>query len=141
VLEAASAGVPDEIALMYDSARSDTLVKLGRGDEALALLLAREAALPDSYNPPHYAARVHRTLGRWEDGIRAVDRALQLSYGPRRAGILGLKVELLLGAGRREEAARTLSEQLDAYRALPDGQKRPDAERRVEAELERLPAR
>jgi hypothetical protein len=100
LLETAAAGVPDEIALMYDFARSDTLVKLGRGQEALDLLRARERALPQNYNPPHHRARVHRALKQWDEGLAAIDRALALAYGPRKAGLYGIKVELLTGAGR-----------------------------------------
>jgi thiol-disulfide isomerase/thioredoxin len=141
VLEAAAQGLPDELALMYDFARSDTLVKLGRGRDALALLRARERALPRNYNPPHQLARVHRALGEWDEGLAAIDRALGLAYGPRKAGLYGVKVELLVGKGDRAAARAALSEQLALYRALPEGQRRPDAEARVEAELARLDGR
>jgi tetratricopeptide (TPR) repeat protein len=135
LLEAAASGVPDDVAVMYDFAQTETLVKLGRGTEAVALLEARERALPDNYNPPHYLARVYRALKRWDEGLAAIDRALRLAYGPRRAGLMTLKVELLRNAGRRDEARRALEEQLRLYRELPEGQKRPDAERRVKDEL------
>jgi hypothetical protein len=140
VLEAAAAGVPDEIALMYDFARSDTLVKLGRGREAIEILKARERALPKNYNPPHHLARVYRALRDWDAGLLAVERALALAYGPRKAGIYGVKVDLLLGKGDRPGALRTLAEQLELYRSLPDGQKRADAEQKVLSEITRLEA-
>jgi tetratricopeptide (TPR) repeat protein len=135
VLESAAAGMPDEVALIYDFARSETLLLLGRGTEAISLLEARERALPQNFNPPHYLARVYRALRRWDAGLAAIDRALALAYGPRRAGLFSVKVDLLRGAGRTEEAQRTLEEQLAVYRALPEGQKRPSAEQKVEAEI------
>jgi thioredoxin-like negative regulator of GroEL len=138
VLEAAARGVPDEIAAMYDFARSDTLVKLGRGSEAISLLEARERALPRNYNPPHQLARVFRALKRWDEGLAAIDRALPLAHGPRKLGLLGVKVDLLLGAGRKAAAIAVLREQLSGYRALPEGQKRPDAEAKVSARLQEL---
>jgi thiol-disulfide isomerase/thioredoxin len=138
VLEAAAQGVPDEVAAMYDFARSDTLVKLGRGNEAITLLQARAQALPRNYNPPHQLARVFRALKRWDEGLAAIDRALPLAYGPRKLGLLGVKVDLLLGAGRKEAALVVLREQLDGYRALPDGQKRPEAEAKVAERLQEL---
>jgi thioredoxin-like negative regulator of GroEL len=138
VLEAAASGVPDEIAAMYDFARSDTLTKLGRGTEAVSLLKARARALPQNYNPPHQLARVFRALKRWDDGLAAIDRALPLAYGPRRLGLLGVKVDLLLGAGRKAEAIAVLREQLGGYRALPDGQKRLEAEAKVSERLQEL---
>ncbi|HEY3496106.1 MAG TPA: thioredoxin family protein [Polyangiaceae bacterium] len=135
VLEAAAAGLPDELASMYDFARSETLVKLGRGALAIELLEARERALPQNYNPPHQLARVYRSLQRWDEGLLAIDRALALAYGPRKAGLYGVKVDLLLGKGRRTEAANTLAEQLAVYQSLPEGQKRPDAEAKVRARI------
>jgi len=129
LLEAAARDMPDEVALIYDAARTDTLVLLGRGEEALALLTAREQALPDSYNPPHYLARVAKQLGRWDLGLAAADRALALAYGPRRATLYTVKVDLLLGAGRPGDAKVVLAEQIAALLALPEGQRRPEAER------------
>jgi thiol-disulfide isomerase/thioredoxin len=140
VLDAAAAGTPDEIAAMYDFARSDTLVKLGRGREALASLQARERALPQNYNPPHQLARVYRALREWDAGLLAIDRALALAYGPRKAGIYTVKVDLLLGKRDREGALRTLREQLELYRSLPEGQKRPDAEQNVLSQIGRVEA-
>lgn len=140
VLEAAARGMPDEVAAIYDFARSDTLVKLGRGEEAIAMLEARGRALPQNYNPPHQLARVFRALKRWDDGLTAIDRALPLAYGPRKLGLLGVKVDLLLGAGKNDAALAVLREQLAGYRALPEGQKRPDAEKAVAERLEGLAA-
>jgi tetratricopeptide (TPR) repeat protein len=136
VLEAAAAGKPDDVALTYDWARTEALIDLKRLDEALALSVARERALPDNYNPPHYQAKVYRAMGRFQDGLRAIERALQLAYGPRKIALLTLKADLLLGAGRNAEAKRVVETQLAEYRALPQGQKQPAAEERVQERLE-----
>lgn len=138
VLEAAARGIPDDVALIYDPARSETLLALDRGDEALALLEAREAALPDNYNPPYYVARVALALGRWELGLAAADRALALAYGPRRANVDALRADLLLGAGRKAEAIAAVKAQIATLAALPEGQKRPEAERSARERLEKL---
>lgn len=138
VLEQAAAGLPDEIALTYDFARVESLLSLGRGDEAISLLEARERALPDDYNPAHYLARALRDLGRHEPGLLAVERSLAKASGPRRAAILGVKVDLLLGVGRKEDARRTLEQQLAAYRALPPGQAQPAREQTVSERLTAL---
>ncbi len=135
VLEAGAAGVPDDVALTYDWARAETLLFLGRGEEALALVVAREQALPDNYNPPHYQARVYKELKRWDQGLAAVDRALAKAYGPRKTGILTLKADLLLGADRKEEARKVVETQLTEYQALPDGQKQPGREAAVSKRL------
>ena len=137
VLEAAAEGLPDQVAMTYDLGRMESLLGLGRGEEAVALLEAREAALPDDYNPPHHLARAYRDLKRFDAGLAAIERALAKAEGPRRAGMLGLKVDLLVGAGRKADARKVLELQLAAYRALPAGQKQPAREAKV---LERLTA-
>jgi tetratricopeptide (TPR) repeat protein len=140
ILEHAAAGKPDEVAAAYDWARTDALLALGRAEDALALASARERALPQNYNPPHYLAKSYKQLGKWPEGLAAIERALALAYGPRRVGLLSLKVELLLGAGRQPEAIAVLRDQLGQYRALPVGQKQPAAEGRVEKRLAELSA-
>lgn len=135
VLESAAAGKPPEVALTHDWARTDALIALGRAEEALALASQRERELPDNYNPPHYRAKSLKALGRWQEGLDALERALSLAYGPRRIGLSTLKVDLLLAANRPSEARAVLSDQLAAYRALPAGQRQPAAEARVEQRL------
>jgi thiol-disulfide isomerase/thioredoxin len=135
ILEKASAGLPDDVALTYDWARAESLLALDRGAEALGFLEAREKALPRDYNPPHYQARVYKALGQWRKGLEAIERAIGRAYGPRRASMLGLKADLLLGAGEREKAHEVLESQLAAYRELPEGQKQPRAEAAVQSRL------
>jgi thiol-disulfide isomerase/thioredoxin len=135
VIAAASNGGAQETQLIYDWARTSSLVYLGRSQEAISLLVERERALPESYNPPHYLARLYRDLGQWQLGLSAVERALGKAYGPRHASLLGLKAELLQGDGRADDARNVLQAQLAEYRALPTGQQQPDAEAAVEARL------
>jgi tetratricopeptide (TPR) repeat protein len=136
VLEAASQGQPPQLALTYDWARAESLLWLGRGEEARSFLEERERALPDDYNPPHSLARLFLALGRWEGGLKAIERALAKAYGPRRASMLGIKVDLLLGAGKGAEALHVLEQQLTAYEALPEGQKQSSREHAVRAKLQ-----
>jgi thioredoxin-like negative regulator of GroEL len=140
VLERAVAKTPPELALTYDWARTDALLQLGRAEEALAIATEREQQLPQNYNPPHYRAKSYKALGRWAEGLAAIERALSLAYGPRKIGLLGLKADLLLGAGQKADALRTLHDQLAQYRALPAGQRQPSAEARVEQRLRELEA-
>lgn len=134
-IAAASAGKPPETQLIYDWERTASLTFLGRTEEAIQLLSERERQLPTSYNPSHYLARLYREAKAWQPGLDAIERALSKAYGPRRAGFLGIKVDLLLGAGREQEASLVLEQQLAAYRALPEGQRSPDAEAAVEKRL------
>lgn len=140
VLERAVAKAPPELAITYDWARTDALLQLGRAEEALAIATERERQLPQNYNPPHYRAKSYKALGRWTEGLAAIDRALSLAYGPRKIGLLSLKADLLQGAGRTADAQSTLRDQLARYRALPPGQRQPGAEARVEQRLRELEA-
>jgi thioredoxin-like negative regulator of GroEL len=138
VLERAAAKTPPELLITYDWARTDALLQLGRAEEALAIATERELQLPQNYNPPHYRAKSFKALGRWTEGLAAIDRALSLAYGPRKIGLLSLKADLLLGAGRDADALATLRDQLAQYRTLPAGQRQPGAEARVEQRLREL---
>jgi len=138
ILERAALGKPDEVAVTYDWARTDSLLTLDRAEEAVELSRAREHALPQNYNPPTYQARAYKQLGRWDDGLSAVERALALAYGPRRIGLYTLKADLLVGAGRVGEALAVSRQQLALYRALPEGQRQPAAEERVTKRIDEL---
>ncbi len=135
ILQRAEAGKPDTIAVALDWALTDTLISLGRAQEAAELAARRERALPDNYNPPHYLAKADKALGRYQDGLTALERALRLAYGPRRISLLTLKADLLLGAGRKDEARQVVVDQLAQYRALPEGQRSPAREKQVEQRL------
>jgi thiol-disulfide isomerase/thioredoxin/DNA-binding CsgD family transcriptional regulator len=135
VLEHAIVGLPNDLAVTYDWAFTDALIALGRAEDALSRARARELALPEDYNPPQHQARACKELKRWNEGLTAIERALTLAYGPRKVGFLGLKADLLLGAGRKDEAFAVVESQLAAYRALPAGQRQPAAEARVAQRL------
>lgn len=135
VLEAAVQGKPPEALAAYDWAFTDTLLELGRAEEALARSLARERERPGDYNPPQHQARAYKALARYQEGLLAIDRALGLAYGPRKIGFMTLKADLLIGAGQKDAAKQLVIDQLAAYRALPPGQKQPAAEARVAQRL------
>jgi thiol-disulfide isomerase/thioredoxin len=135
VLEAAVQGKPSQAIAAYDWAFTDTLIELGRADQALARSLARERERPDDYNPPQHQARAYKALARYQEGLVAIDRALSLAYGPRKIGFMTLKADLLIGAGQKDAAKQVVTEQLAAYRALPAGQQQPAAEARVAKRL------
>src|SRR5262249_12785792 len=91
--------------------------------EAVALLEKSEKSLPDDYNPPARLARALHNLKRDDQALVAVDRSLTKAYGPRKAGILSLKADILEAQGKGSEAGKVLDEALALYRNLPDGLK------------------
>lgn len=139
VLENASARAPDAwTASLYDGTRMETLLFLGRAEEARAMLVDHEARLPDDYNPPHRLARVLVSMKRYDDALVAGQRALALAYGPRKAQVYGVIVDALVGKGDRKGARETLDNELTFLRSLPATQARPkmiEAAEKRQAEL------
>ncbi|HKA90793.1 MAG TPA: thioredoxin family protein [Haliangiales bacterium] len=138
VLEAAAAKAPDAwAASTYDWARAETFVYLGQPEEAVKLLEKSEVGLPADYNPPARLARVYYDRGRYGEALAAVDRALAKAYGPRKAGVLRLKTDILDKQGRAGDAAKVLAEEIALWESLPAEQRRPAA---LEAAKKRLDA-
>lgn len=138
VLEEGAKGYPDEVALLYDWAAAETYLYLGRPDDAITLVKKREAALPKNYNPPHYLARVYQKLERYDEALASIERAISLAYGPRKAGLVGVKADILEAQNKHDEVRAALEEQLSLYQALPEGQKQPKREAAVKERLEKL---
>ena len=81
---------------------------------------------------------MYRSLKRWGEAVAAIERALKRAYGPRRANLMTLQIELLVAAGRKAEAKAAAAAQVEAYRALPDAQKLPEAESAARDRLKQL---
>lgn len=138
--QAAREAKTPEMAATHDYARAMTYLDLGRGEEAVAMLTEREKQLPSLYEPPARLAYVLHTMGREQEALAAVDRALARSYGPRRPRYLKLKAEIQGKLGDAKGQAATLREEVASQEALPPAQRREeqiaDAKRRL-AEAEK----
>ena len=139
VIDDATAKVKEPaVTTLFDGARLETLLFLGRAKDAVTLLEAREKELPDDYNVPHRLARAYLEDGRAADALLATERALALAYGPREGLIYGLRADILVKLGRTADARSVVAAQLDFYRALPPGQRRPAMEKAAEERLARM---
>ena len=138
VIEKAIAGKEPELTTTFDGARMETLEYLGRGEEAARFLEAQEKALPNDYNPAHRLAHVYFKLKRYDDALAAINRALPKAYGARKGLILRLKADVLLAQGKKSEARAALEEQLALYKSLPDAQKKPGFEQKVQEQIDKL---
>lgn len=137
VLEAAAAaaGSPEE-AQIYDQGRLGAYLALEQPERALTLLRERETQLPRSYEASARLASLLERLGRREEALEAVERALTRSDGQRRLGALALKARLLLALERRTEAAATLEQEVAGWQALGaerHAERLADAQRRLSA--------
>jgi tetratricopeptide (TPR) repeat protein len=141
VLEAGVRGAPNPaVASTYDGARMETLVYLGRAQEAVAFLTQRERELPNDYNPPHRLAVAYQALGDGANALAAIDRAIAKAWGARKARLYDKRVDILLAQGSKDAAKATLKASLAHLRSLPAGQRKPALEAAAETRLKSLGA-
>jgi tetratricopeptide (TPR) repeat protein len=124
-------------AQVHDYERMLALIALGRGEEAVTLLTARTKEMPDNYEPFARLGSALLEVGRPKDAVAALDRAIALSYGPRRTRYLAQKAKAQGLAGDRVGSIATLELEVAALRELPaaqqDAKRMRDAETRLEA--------
>lgn len=92
--DAAKAGTP-EGARVHDYARMNAYIALERGDEAVGMLENRTRELPSSYEAWARLASAYVQLSKPAEARRAIERALELSYGPRRLRYLMTYADIL----------------------------------------------
>ncbi len=139
LLEAAAraARTPAE-AQTYDYQRMNAYLALGRGQEAVTMFEQRIRELPESYEAHARLGSTLLEMGRAKEAVGPLDRAIELSYGPRRLGYLAKKAKAQSAAGDHVGAIATLQRELEDANALPPGQRDPkrveDVEKRLAAE-------
>jgi len=116
--DAARAQTP-EAARVHDYARMNALLALGRGDDAVALLRARTTELPSSYEAWARLASALVQLSRHAEARPAMQRAIDLSYGPRRLRYLVQMGDLLLAMDDRDGARAHYERATTENAALP----------------------
>jgi tetratricopeptide (TPR) repeat protein len=136
VLEAAAAGIKDPIiAQTYDYARAQAYVSLKRGDEAVAMLEAREKEMPNSYEPIARLASALSKMDRLPESVVAFDRAIAKSYGPRQLLYMRQKADVQGRMGDHKAQVQTLRAEVAGYEALAKGHANPkgleDARKRL----------
>jgi tetratricopeptide (TPR) repeat protein len=119
--EAKNAKTPEQRAV-YDSHRLSAYLALKTPEKAIPMLEQSERDFPKDYNPPARLAVAYRTLGKYDDALAAVGRALERAYGPRKIGILQTKASIELAKGEKPQAKKTIEEALSYAEALPKEQ-------------------
>lgn len=137
--KAAKEAKTPEIAATYDYGRAISYLALGRAEDAMRMLEAREREMPKSYDPPARLANVLLRLGKLDAALAANGRAVALSYGPRRLGYLRVRGDMQARLGDKPGQIKTLREEVAGYEALPKGQlsaaQLDDAKKRLAAAL------
>jgi tetratricopeptide (TPR) repeat protein len=135
ILEDAAGSAPDvTMASTFDAHRTDTYLYLKEPQKAEQLLALREKQVPNDYNPPARLARVLLEEKKPAEAEAAVNRALEkMPRSQRRVSVLGLKARILKAEGK--STAAVVHEQLDVLRSLPQPQRNPDLESKLEEQL------
>lgn len=91
---------------------------LGHRENALATLERAEALAPSDYNAPARIAYTLAALGRHDEALVAIERAIAKATLPRRLEMLGDKAEILKAKGDAAAEANVLDLALEAARPL-----------------------
>ncbi|MEZ4359310.1 MAG: thioredoxin family protein [Kofleriaceae bacterium] len=138
--DAAAAASSPRAAMTYNWPRAEVYVYLGKGLELVDDLEASAAALPDEYDPPYRLAWTLLQSGKAEEAAAWCDKAKQLVYGPRKARVINLAIDIAVA--RKDAAAERAgrAELVAMYQALPAEQAAPEALAKAQAALEALDA-
>lgn len=104
---------------VHDYARMNSLVALGRGDDAVKLFQQRTQERPDDYEPWARLGSTLHKLGRDDEAKGALEKAIALSYGTRRLRYLAALADVD-DARKDSEGARVARQTL-----VDDGEKLP----------------
>jgi tetratricopeptide (TPR) repeat protein len=120
--EAEIAKTPEQRAV-YDPHRLTLYILLKTPEKAIPMLEQTVRDFPDDYNPHARLAAAYKAMNKYDEGLAEIDRALAMSYGPRRIGQFRTKVDLQVAKGDKEGARKTLAEAIAYAKGLPSGQR------------------
>jgi tetratricopeptide (TPR) repeat protein len=133
--EAAKSPTPEARAFL-DSYRLTAAIEAGEPARAIPALQACERDLPRDYNPPLRLAIAYAQLGKYDEALRAADRAMSKVYGPRKLKVFEAKASIYLKKGDRRRAQAILEEGIRVAQSLPKAQRSEKAIARLRASLD-----
>ncbi len=136
--EAAKALTPAARAV-FDPHRLNAALASGQPQRAVAALMKSEQELPDDYNPSARLAVAYRELGKLDDALAAVDRAMKKVYGPRKVRVMETKASILAKKGDSPGQKKILTDAYNYAKELPEGQRNPKTILRLATQLSKLP--
>lgn len=135
--DAAARAATPEARTVFDSHRLSACLFLDQPERAIPMLEQSARDLPDDYNPPARLAAAYRAMKKWDEALAACDRAIELSYGPRRLRYLGTRADIQSGQGDVDGARATLEGAIAQAEAMPEGQR---SERTIDSLRKKLEA-
>ena len=119
---AANAKTPEARAV-FDTHRMMAYLAVGRGADAVTALERSERDFPDDYNPPARKANALMELGRLDEAVVAINRALTLVYGPRRLRVRAIEASIYEKRKEIPAARNALESAIKEGLALPEAQR------------------
>lgn len=139
-LEAEAAKAPHPAArAVFDAHRVSAAISAGVPLRAEAALLQSEQEFPEDYNPPARLALVYREVGRFDEALKAIDRALDRAYGPRKLRLFETRASVQAKKNDAAGQKATLRRALEHGRGLPAPQRPQKTLERIEASLKAIP--
>src|SRR5215471_16544136 len=120
--QAANARTPEQRAA-FDPYRVEAAIELGEPERAIPALQASERDFPHDYNPPLRLANIYTHLGKYDEALKAAERANSKAYGPRKLLVYQTKGNIYLKKGEPQKAQRVLQEGLKFAQSLPKSQR------------------
>src|SRR5947209_444957 len=119
--EAARAKTAEQRAV-YDPHRLSLYIVLKTPEKAIPMLEQSEKDFPNDYNPPARLAIAYKAMNRFDDALKASDRAMARVYGPRKITVLRTRYDIYVAKGDKEMAKKTLEEAVRYAKSLPKEQ-------------------
>ncbi len=139
LLDDAAGNAPGPFAAMtFNWPRAEVYAYLDIAKELIPDLEKSIADLPTEYDPPYRLAWIHLQIGEHDKALAMVEKALSLGYGPRKAHIQKLLAAIHHERGDLEAERAARQGVVALYKALPEGQKQPNAQAQAEAALAAL---
>ncbi|MFI5370983.1 MAG: tetratricopeptide repeat protein [Candidatus Eisenbacteria bacterium] len=124
---------------VYDAHRLSAYIELGEPERAVPMLEQTARDFPDDYNPHARLAIAYNAMKRYPEALAESDRALAMSYGPRKIGFYRTRVDIYVGLKDWEGARKTCETAIAYIRALPAPQRSESSIAGFEKRLQTLP--
>lgn len=105
--------------VVFDSQRLLAYEAVGDPARAVVMLEQSERDFPDDYNPPARLGKAYLDLGRYDDAIASLERALGRAYGPRKLRLWSLEADVFLAKGDVGAARKALATAVSFSDSVP----------------------
>ncbi|HEX3766688.1 MAG TPA: thioredoxin family protein [Kofleriaceae bacterium] len=125
--DAAGKAATPMAAMTYNWQRCDVYTYLGRPLDMVPALEKSVHDLPGEYDPRARLGWIYLQAGKLTEAAKWTDEALAMVYGPRKAKLLGQRVEIATKQHDRAAQKRYLQQTVQLWTSLPPGQDNPEA--------------